>query len=104
MKKGKNMAIAEVCIIPIGVETSVSKYVAGCQKVLKKEESIKYSLNPMGTNIEGSPEDIFKVIRKMQESVFEKNVDRVYTIIKMDERHDKKSSMEQKIKSVNEKL
>lgn len=98
------MAIAEVCIIPIGVETSVSKYVAGCQKVLEKEENIKYSLNPMGTNIEGNVEEIFKVIRKMQESVFEKNVDRVYTVIKMDERRDKKSSMNQKIKSVEDKL
>lgn len=98
------MAIAEVCIIPIGVETSVSKYVAACQKVLEKEENIKYSLNPMGTNIEASPEEIFRVIRKMQEAVFEKNVDRIYTVIKMDERHDKKSSMEQKIQSVKEKL
>ncbi|MDD7305311.1 MAG: MTH1187 family thiamine-binding protein [Peptoniphilaceae bacterium] len=98
------MAIAEVCIIPIGVETSVSKYVAACQKVLEKEENIKYSLNPMGTNIEASPEEIFIVIRKMQEAVFEKNVDRIYTVIKMDERHDKKSSMEQKIQSVKEKL
>lgn len=98
------MAIAEVCIIPIGVETSVSKYVAGCQKVLEEFDNIKYSLNPMGTNIEGNVEDIFKVIRKMQESVFEKNVDRVYTVIKMDERRDKDSSMDQKIKSVKDKL
>lgn len=98
------MAVAEVCIIPIGVETSVSKYVAGCQKVLEKEEGIKYSLNPMGTNIEAEPEKLFQVIRKMQESVFEKNVDRVYTVIKMDERRDKEASMEQKIKSVKEKL
>lgn len=98
------MAIAEVTIIPIGVETSVSKYVAACQKILENEKDIKYSLNPMGTNIEAEPERIFACIRKMQESVFEKNVDRVYTVIKMDERRDKKSSMDQKIKSVEEKL
>lgn len=98
------MAIAEVCIIPIGVETSVSKYVAGCQKILEKTEDIKYELNPMGTNIEADAEKLFQVIRAMQESVFEKNVDRVYTIIKMDERRDRKSSMNQKIESVRDKL
>lgn len=98
------MALAEVTIVPIGVETSVSKYVAACQKVLEEEKAIKYSLNPMGTNIEGGVDQIFEVIKKMQESVFDKNVDRVYTVIKMDERRDKKSSMDQKIRSVEDKL
>lgn len=98
------MAVVEVCLIPIGTkETSVSKYVAEAEKILMAEE-VKYKLNPMGTVIEADADKALEVIRKMQESVFDKGADRVYSVIKMDDRRDKKSSMEQKIKSVEDKL
>lgn len=98
------MAIVEVALVPIGTkETSVSKYVAEAEKILK-DEGLKYKLNPMGTVIEADCDKAFAAIRKMQESVFAKGADRVYTIIKIDDRRDKKASMEQKIKSVEDKL
>lgn len=97
------MAVVEVCIFPIGEDVSVSKYVAGCEKVLQNEE-LEYSLNPMGTCIEGDIDEIFKVVRKMQESVFDKGAKRVYSVLKIDDRRDKKASMAQKLNSVNEKL
>lgn len=98
------MAVVEVCLIPIGTkETSVSKYVAEAEKILMAE-GVKYKLNPMGTVIEADADRALEVIRKMQESVFAKGVDRVYSVIKMDDRRDKKASMEQKIKSVEDKL
>ena len=98
------MAVVEVCLIPIGTkETSVSKYVAEAEKILIAE-GVKYKLNPMGTVIESDADKALEVIRKMQESVFDKGADRVYSVIKMDDRRDKKSSMEQKIKSVEDKL
>ncbi len=98
------MAIIEVCLVPIGTgQTSVSSFVAGAEKVLK-QEGAKFKLNPMGTVIEADPEEGFRLVRKMQEDVFSKGCDRVYTVIKMDERRDKDSSMEQKIKSVEDKL
>ena len=98
------MAVVEVCLIPIGTkETSVSKYVAEAEKILMAE-GVKYKLNPMGTVIEVNADRALEVIRKMQESVFAKGADRVYSVIKMDDRRDKKASMEQKIKSVEDKL
>ena len=98
------MAVVEVCLIPIGTkETSVSKYVAEAEKILMAE-GVKYKLNPMGTVIETDADKALEVIRKMQESVFDKGADRVYSVIKMDDRRDKKASMEQKIKSVEDKL
>ncbi|ACV28435.1 Uncharacterized conserved protein [Anaerococcus prevotii] len=98
------MAVVEVCLIPIGTkETSVSKYVAEAEKILMAE-GVKYKLNPMGTVIEADADKALEVIRKMQESVFDKGADRVYSVIKMDDRRDKKASMEQKIKSVEDKL
>ncbi len=98
------MAIMEICLIPIGTkETSVSKYVASASKVLE-EAGIKHELNPMGTVIEADPDKCFEMARKMQEEVFDAGSDRVYTVIKMDDRRDKDGHMEQKIKSVQDKL
>lgn len=99
------MAVVEVCIFPIGEGTSVSKYVAGCEKVLEQyQDKLKYELNPMGTNIEGDLDITFEAIRKMQESVFDKGAKRVYSVVKIDDRRDKKASMDQKIHSVKSKL
>jgi uncharacterized protein YqgV (UPF0045/DUF77 family) len=46
----------------------------------------------------------FEVIRKMQEAVFAMGAQRVGTVIKIDDRRDKDAHMEDKIKSVEEKL
>lgn len=100
------MAIVEVTIIPIGTPTpSVSEYVADVQQVLETaEENIKFQLNPMATIIEGELSDILEVVKRMHENPFSKGILRVNTIIRIDERRDKPSSMEQKMKAVQEKL
>lgn len=98
------MAIMEICLIPIGTkETSVSKYVASASKVLETE-GVKHKLNPMGTVIEADADKCFEIARKMQEEVFKAGSDRVYTVIKMDDRRDENHDMEYKVKSVEEKM
>jgi len=98
------MAILELTLVPIGSgSTSVSGYVAQASKILK-ESGIKHELNPMGTVLEGDPDELFKIVRQMQEKVFDTGAKRVYTVIKMDDRRDKEGHMEQKVKSVNDKL
>lgn len=99
------MAVLELTIVPIGTkETSVSKYVAECEKVLKSYTELEVRLNPMGTVIYGDIDIAFKAIRDCQESVFKKGADRVYSVIKIDDRRDKVASLDQKIKSVEEKM
>lgn len=99
------MAIAEITIVPVGTEsTSLSTYVAGCQKLLAEEERIKYQLTPMGTIIEGDLDDIFDISKKLHNLPFDNGAMRVVTNIKIDDRRDKKASMHQKLKSVNNKL
>ena len=98
------MAIMEICLIPIGTkETSVSKYVATASKVLEAE-GVKHKLNPMGTVIEADAEHCCEIARKMQEEEFKAGSDRVYTVIKMDDRRDENHDMEYKVKSVEEKM
>ncbi|ACL69097.1 MTH1187 family thiamine-binding protein [Halothermothrix orenii] len=99
------MPIAEVTIVPLGTgETSLSKYVAGCHKVLADEEGIKYRLTPMGTIIEGELDRIFSVVKKLHEVPFDKGASRVLLNLRVDDRRDREASMEQKLKSVKDKL
>ncbi len=98
------MAIVELSIVPIGIEsTSMSSYVAGAIRVLEKT-SLKYELTAMGTIISGDLDKIFAAIRQMHESCFAAGTMRVLTRISIDDRRDRASSTEQKIRSVREKL
>lgn len=100
------MAIAEVTIVPLGTATpSVSRYVAEVHKVLEQAaEPLKFEMTPMSTIIEGDLDDILVVVRRMHEVPFAKGAERVSTSIRIDDRRDIVGTMEQKMKSVREKL
>jgi len=98
------MAIVAVSIAPSDVGTSLSKYVAAAERVLREDGRVKYRLDPMFTTLEGDMDVCFEVIRKMQEAVFAMGAKRVGTVIKIDDRRDRDAHMEDKIRSVEEKL
>jgi len=99
------MAILDVSIVPIGTGgTSLSFYVAECVKVLEKEKKIKHELTSMGSNLEGELKDLIRVVMKMHEVPFKKGAKRVSTLIRIDDRRDKKGTLEGKRKSVEAKL
>jgi uncharacterized protein (TIGR00106 family) len=83
------MAIAAVSLSPLGVGISVSRYVAAAIAVLEAQDRVRWELDSMFTTLEGEPEDLFAVIREMQEAVFAAGAERVGTVIKMDERRDR---------------
>jgi len=91
-------------VVPLGTATpSVSKYVAGVERVLR-DSGLKHELTGMGTIIEGDLDAILPVIRKMHEQPFGEGVQRVSTSIRIDDRRDKAGSIEGKVRSVREKL
>lgn len=99
------MAVLEVTLVPIGTqETSCSAYVAEAYKAVKDREGINISLNPMGTVMEGDLDLLFEAVRDMQEAVFEAGPERVYTVIKIDDRRDRASNLEGKVQSVMDKI
>jgi uncharacterized protein (TIGR00106 family) len=98
------MAIVFVSIAPLGTATSsVSSYVAGVERVLK-DSGLKSQLTAMGTIIEGDIDAILPVLRRMHELPFAEGAVRVSTLIKIDDRRDKASSIEGKVRSVMEKM
>ncbi len=99
------MAIVEVTIVPLGTSTpSISQYVANCHKVLEQSKNVKYQLTPMSTIIEGELDQVLAIIRQMHEVPFASGAARVSTIIRIDDRRDKKLTMEGKVQAVKEKL
>jgi uncharacterized protein (TIGR00106 family) len=98
------MAILEISVVPIGTrDTSVSSYVADCIRILRKEK-VRYELTAMGTNIEGNLKDLLRVAIKMHEEPFRKGAARVLTTLKIDDRRDKKGTLEGKKRAVQKKL
>jgi len=99
------MVIAEVNIIPLGTKTpSVSKHLARAFRALQGEKNIKYELTSMGTIMEGDLGDILRVVKNMHESIFDGEVMRVVTTIRIDDRRDKTSSMNDKTESLLKEL
>ena len=100
------MPIVEVTVIPVGTKTtSLSSYVANMQRILEQaNESVHYQLTPMSTIIEGELPHLLDIVRQLHESPFTDGAERVCTTIKIDDRRDRPSSMEQKMRSVAERL
>ena len=95
--------LVDLCIVPLGVGVSLSGYIAACEKVLS-EAGLKTSLHSYGTNIEGDWDNVFTAIKRCHEVVHEMGAPRITTTIKMGTRTDRSQSMEDKIRSVQEKL
>ncbi|MEM2124825.1 MAG: MTH1187 family thiamine-binding protein [Candidatus Methanosuratincola sp.] len=97
--------VVEFSIVPIGTEgTSLSEYVAmACEAV--KRSGVNYQLTPMGTIFEAASIDqAFEVIKSAHEAVLRAGAKRVLTSIRIDDREDKKRTMEDKVWAVEERL
>ena len=95
--------IADLCVIPIGVGVSVSKYVAACERVLS-EAGLKTQLHAYGTNIEGPWDEVFAAVKRCHEVVHELGAPRISTTIKLGTRTDRQQTMDDKVRSVEHKL
>jgi uncharacterized protein (TIGR00106 family) len=95
--------IVEISFVPIGVGTSLSRYIAVVIKNIEKS-GLKYQLTPMGTIVEGEWNEISKLIDYSHNLIFEMGIERIITNIKIDYRLDKKYSMQDKVDSVKKKM
>jgi len=93
----------DLCIVPLGVGVSLSAYIAACERVLA-EAGLKTALHAYGTNIEGEWEAVFAAVKRCHEVVHEMGAPRITTTIKLGTRTDRVQTMEDKVRSVQEKL
>lgn len=96
---------AELSVVPIGTgSTSLSEYIANGVKALGQVKGVKYEITPMGTLLEADQIDtIFEACKVVTETMFSMGVRRIETILKIDERRDKKATLSDKLRSVKNK-
>jgi len=95
--------MVDVSVVPIGVGVSLSSYVAACEKVFK-EANLTTRLHAYGTNLEGEWDEVFAAIKRCHEVVHQMGAPRISTVIKAGTRTDKSQTLDDKVRSVEQKL
>lgn len=95
--------IVDLCVVPLGVGVSVSPYVVACETILR-EAGLKTHLHAYGTNIEGDWDAVFAAIRRCHETLHAMGAPRISTTIKLGTRTDRLQTLEDKVRSVTDKL
>jgi uncharacterized protein (TIGR00106 family) len=97
--------IAEVTVVPLATaSTSLSKYVAEIEQMLRKFPGLKSMLTPMSTILEGEMTEVLAAVIGMHEVPFQRGAQRVMTRVSIDDRRDKEITMAGKIAAVKSKL
>ena len=95
--------ILDLCVVPLGVGVSVSKYVAACQVVFK-DAGLSSHLHPYGTTIEGEWDRVLGAVKRCHEVIHEMGAPRISTTIKLGTRTDRQQTMADKVRSVEDLL
>jgi len=95
--------IADLCVVPMGIGVSVSREVAVCERILA-EAGLKTRLHAYGTNIEGEWDAVFGAIKRCHEAIHAMGVPRISTSLRLGTRTDREQTMDDKVRSVEEKL
>ncbi|KAK5045772.1 hypothetical protein LTR84_008865 [Exophiala bonariae] len=97
-------ATADFCLIPIGTPTaSVSAQIADVQRLMKKS-GLKYSMHSAGTTVEGSWDEVTRVIGQAHALLHGNGVVRIQSDIRIGSRIDKSQTMEDKVSAVEKLL
>ena len=59
--------LVDVCVVPMGVGVSVSKYIVECEKIFAAA-GLSHQLHAYGTNVEGDWDEVMAAIKKMPRS------------------------------------
>lgn len=95
--------IVDFCVVPIGVGVSLGTYIAACEKILI-QSGLKTRLHAYGTNIEGEWDQVMAAIKECHRALHEMGVPRINTTLRLGTRVDRDQTIEDKIRSVEEKL
>ena len=95
--------IADLCLVPLGVGVSVSKYVAACERVLN-DAGLRTTLHAYGTNIEGEWDDVFAAVKRCHEVVHAMGSPRITSTLKFGTRTDREQTMADKVNSARAKI
>ena len=94
------MILAQLSVFPIGDSTSLSKYVKKGMEVIKTS-GYHYEIGGMSTCIELPDLDaLFALVKKVHQAHLEAGAQRISIDLKVDDRRDKKATIQTKRKAV----
>jgi len=94
--------LVSLTIFPMDKGESVSPYVARVVRLIR-ESTLPHKVGPMSTAIEGETEEVMDLVRRCFEEL-EQDCHRVYMILTADYRKGGAGRIEEKVKSVLEKV
>jgi len=94
--------VANLTIFPIGDQEHLSPYVARALAVIKAS-GLTHELGPMGTAIEGEFEEVMDLAARCMRAL-EKDCERVYMALTVDNRKGSEGRMSGKVESVRQAL
>ncbi len=98
------VVIVELNIIPLGVGTSVGKFLVSALEEMEKM-NVKHQITPMCTIFETKNiEEAFRIVKIVHEAIFRIGVKRVITTVRVDDRRDVDRGMKEKLESLKETL
>ena len=98
------MALMDITVIPLDRSgTGLGEGVARLQEILG-ESGLDYRLNDMGTTVSGDASELFAVAEQLHGHLFTTGAQRVYTVIRIDDRRDREVSIGDKVASVERRM
>ena len=95
--------LVDVSIVPLGVGLSLSPYIAECERIFQAA-GLKTALHAYGTNVEGEWDDVLGAVKRCHEALHAMGAPRISTNMRLGTRTDREQTMEEKVKSVSEKM
>ena len=95
--------LVDICVVPMGVGVSVSRYVVECQKIFDAA-GLNHQMHSYGTNVEGEWDAVMVAVKQCHQKMHEMGAPRVGSTLRMGTRNDRDQSMQDKIDSVTSKM
>jgi uncharacterized protein (TIGR00106 family) len=95
--------LVDISVVPLGVGLSLSRYVAECERIFQAA-GLETALHAYGTNVEGEWDDVFGAIKRCHETLHAMGAPRISTNMRVGTRTDRNQTMEEKVRSVIEKV
>jgi uncharacterized protein (TIGR00106 family) len=95
------LIIAALSVFPVGVGTSLSKYVKASVRAVN-EAGLTFEPGSMATTIEAQNlDDLFSVVKKAHEAQLNLGAKRIYLVLTIDDRRDKDATIETKLRAIS---
>jgi uncharacterized protein (TIGR00106 family) len=95
--------LVDISVVPLGVGLSLSSYVAECERIFRRA-GLKTALHAYGTNVEGEWDEVFGAVKTCHETLHAMGAPRISTNLRLGTRTDREQTMEEKVRSVVEKM